>query len=91
MKLVVRPISDSQREIALTHQLVAAIADELWRLCGGNKTLNWLDAERHLRRIIAQTRAEAREAVVVRVAPSVPDQMSTRRTQPAQWECDATR
>ena len=69
MKIIVRPILDPQREIDLTHRLVAAIAEELWRLFGGNDALNWIEAEWHLQRIVAQARAEASEMAVVRVAP----------------------
>lgn len=71
MKIIVRPILDPQREIDLTHRLVAAIAEELWRLFGGNEKLNWIEAEWHLQRIVAQARAEARETAVVR-APLAP-------------------
>lgn len=69
MKIIVRPILDPQREIDLTHRLVAAIAEELWRLFGGNDALNWIEAEWHLQRIIAQARSEALETAVVRAAP----------------------
>jgi hypothetical protein len=35
----------------MTHRLVSAIAESLWRPHGGNYPLNWLDAARHLHRI----------------------------------------
>jgi hypothetical protein len=60
MRITVRPVVDPQREIDLTNQLVAAIAEELWRLYGGNDKLNWIEAERHLQRIVGEARAEAR-------------------------------
>jgi len=68
MRIIIRPIMDRQREIDLTQRLIAAIAEELWRLYGGNEQLNWLEAEMHLQRIVGETRAEARETRV-RFAP----------------------
>ena len=82
MKIIVRPILDPNREIDLTHRLVSAIAEELWRLFGGNDTLNWIEAEWHLQRIIAQARSEARETTVLRVKPSVPDRAMRRPVLP---------
>jgi hypothetical protein len=70
MKIVIRPIVDPQREIDLTNRLVSAIAEELWRLYGGNDHLNWLEAERHLERIVGEAQHEAAEAVFVSVAPA---------------------
>jgi hypothetical protein len=91
MKIIVRPILDPQREIDLTHRLVAAIAEELWRLFGGNETLNWIEAEWHLQRIVAQARAEAREMVVAHVAPSMADEAIRRWAQPARGVREAAR
>lgn len=65
MKIVVRPIVDPQREIDLTHRLVSAIAEELWSLYGGNEQLNWLEAERHLVRLVGAAGAEADETTFV--------------------------
>lgn len=70
MRLVIRPVQEPSREVDLTHRLTAAIADELWRLYGGNDQLNWLEAEMHLGRIVESVRLqvgrevteEAREA-----------------------------
>lgn len=70
MKLVIRPIQDPQRELDVTHRLVSAIAEELWNLYGGNDQLNWIEAERHLQRIVGQVRAGARESEVALVVPS---------------------
>jgi hypothetical protein len=61
MKIIVRPIAEPECEIDMTHRLVAAIAEELWRLYGGNEHLNWIEAERHLERIVADARREAKE------------------------------
>lgn len=68
MRIVVRPVADPQREIDLTHSLVSAIAEELWRMHGGNQQLNWLEAERHLQRIVGEARAEAARTYVVPLA-----------------------
>ncbi|MGD9789195.1 MAG: hypothetical protein AB7Q00_07060 [Phycisphaerales bacterium] len=58
MRITIRPVADRQREIDLTHRLIAVIAEELWRLYGGNEHLNWLEAELHLQAIVGQARAE---------------------------------
>ena len=67
MKIIVRPIVEPQREIDLTHRLASAIAEELWRLYGGNEQLNWMEAEGHLERLLGEARAEARETTFVSV------------------------
>ena len=73
MKLIVRPVAEPAREIDMTHRLVAAIAEELWRLYGGNDQLNWIEAERHLERLIADARREAAESDVVFIErPPIP-------------------
>lgn len=91
MKIIVRPILDPEREIDLTHRLVAAIAEELWRLFGGNDALNWIEAEGHLQQIVAQARGGADETAVVHVAPSVPHQAINRGMRPAQRERKSAR
>jgi hypothetical protein len=65
MKVIVRPVTDPECEIDITQRLVAAIAEELWRLYGGNDELNWIEAECHLERIVGAARAEAKGTVVV--------------------------
>jgi hypothetical protein len=65
MRILVRPVIDPQREIDMTHRLIAAIAEELWRLYRGNEQLNWLEAELHLQRIVGGVRTQAREAEMV--------------------------
>ncbi len=52
MRIIIHPLIEPEREIDVTHRLIAAIAEELWRLYGGNDHLNWIEAERHLRRIV---------------------------------------
>lgn len=71
MRIIVRPVSDPRRELDLTHRLVAAIAEELWRLYGVREQLNWLEAEMHLQRIVGEARAEAQETIVA-VVPAAP-------------------
>lgn len=70
MRIIVRPAVDPQKELDLTHRLVSAIAEELWRLHAGNEQLNWLEAERHLEAIVSGARAEALETVVVPCTPA---------------------
>lgn len=79
MKLAIRPIQDPHRELDVTRGLVSAIAEELWRLYGGNDELNWLEAELHLRRIVGEARAEAVETERKLVAPRMPP---TARAEP---------
>lgn len=73
MRIAIRPVADPQREIDLTNRLVSAIAEELWRLYGGNEHLNWLEAERHLERIVSGARREAAEPAPVRTARTPDD------------------
>jgi len=91
MKISIRPIEDPDREVDVTNQLVSAIAEELRRLFGGNETLNLIEAEWHLQRIIAQVQTEARETEVVRAASSAPEQAIKRRMQPAPRMREVTR
>jgi hypothetical protein len=50
---------EPEQERDVTDRLVAAIAEELWRLYGGNEQLNWVEAEAHLRRILDGARHAA--------------------------------
>jgi len=71
MRITVRPAADPGRELDLTHRLVSAIAEELWRLYGGNEQLNWIEAERHLEQIALQARTDPKDAlVIVAAAPA---------------------
>lgn len=65
MKIIVRPVVVPRRETDLTHRLVSAIAEELWSLQGGNRQLNWLEAECHLQWIGGAARAEVDETTFV--------------------------
>lgn len=56
MRIVIRPFGNPRREIEVTHRLTAAIAEALWAERGGNDVLNWLEAERHLARLLASGR-----------------------------------
>lgn len=71
MRIIICPVVDRQREIDLTQRLIAAIAEELWRLYGGNEQLNWLEAEMHLKRIVGEERADAGVTEVLLVEPPV--------------------
>lgn len=62
MRIIVRPVIDPQREIDLTHRLVSTIAEELWRHFGGNDEVNWLEAERLLKRMVCKHRGEIAES-----------------------------
>lgn len=53
MRLTIRPAMDPEREIDLTHAVVAAIAQQIHVHCGGNEVLNWLEAERFLARVVS--------------------------------------
>jgi hypothetical protein len=88
MKLVIRPIQDQHRELDVTHRLVSAIAQELWRLYGGNDELNWLEAELHLGRMVGEAHAEASETELLLVRLRVP--ATTRAEPPAgrSWRLD---
>lgn len=79
MKLVIRPIQDSHRELGVSHRVVSVIAAELWRLCGGNDELNWLEAELHLGRMVGEARAEASETELLLLRLRVP---TTTRAEP---------
>lgn len=48
MQLVIRPMLDPRNEIDVTHELVKAVAEELWRRYGGNDVLNWMEAQWHI-------------------------------------------
>jgi hypothetical protein len=50
---------DPERELDLTQRLVAAIAEEISRNCGGNDQLNWIEAESYLRHLLGDARGEA--------------------------------
>lgn len=71
MRVIIRPVIDRQREIDLTHRLIAAIAEELWRRYGGNEQLNWLEAEMHLHQIMGAARVEAGATAALHAEPPV--------------------
>lgn len=48
MRLIIRPMFGPSAGIDITHRVVTLIAQELWRLHGGNDVVNWLEAERLL-------------------------------------------
>lgn len=46
MPITIRPSLSPDREVDVTSAVTAAVAYELWRHCGGNAVVNWLEAER---------------------------------------------
>ncbi len=70
--LSIRPTAAPQRTIDLTRVLTAAVAHELWQQCGGNESLNWLEAERFIHDIASrlggvQAPADAHEDEAVEI------------------------
>lgn len=61
MRVTVTPSLTPHLHIDVTNALTAAIAQELARAQGGNDVLNWLEAERLLRGLIASDRAMPHE------------------------------
>lgn len=55
MRLVIRPMLDPRNEIDVTHQIVKAIAEELWRRHGGNDVLNWMEAQWHIEALLERS------------------------------------
>ena len=52
MRIAIKPSAAPDREIDVTHALVRAVAEELWRNCGGNDVLNWMEAEQFVRSLV---------------------------------------
>ena len=52
MRIVIRPSASPERELDVTPAIIAAVAHALWAQGGGNDVLNWLEAERHVARLI---------------------------------------
>jgi hypothetical protein len=82
MKIIIRPVMEPQREMDLTNRLISAIAEELWRLYGGNERLDWLEAERHLERIVEEARREAGATALLRgvAAPAAAEESAYAMT-----------
>jgi hypothetical protein len=51
-RLSIRPTAAPTRTIDLTHALTSAVAHELWKSCGGNEAVNWLEAERFIHTLL---------------------------------------
>ena len=54
MPITIRPSMSPDRELDLTQALTAAVAHELWKHCGGNEIVNWLEAERIVGSLMAR-------------------------------------
>jgi hypothetical protein len=52
MRIVIRPSASPERELDVTRAIVASVAHALWAHGGGNEVVNWLEAERHVARLI---------------------------------------
>ena len=46
MPIRIRPLMMPGRELDVMGALTAAVAHELWKACGGNEVVNWIEAER---------------------------------------------
>lgn len=90
MRIVIRPVLEPQRELDVTRRLISAIAEELWRLYGGNEQLNWLEAEQHLRGIVGQTQADAERAAALNAERSAQAGVCVgpRGRRPGTWGAD---
>lgn len=56
MRIVIRTSTGPQRELDVTQAVVSAVAYALWQNFGGNATLNWMEAERQLIRLMGPDR-----------------------------------
>lgn len=56
MPWTIRPMMDPRNEIDVRRLLVKAVAEEIWRRCGGNEVLNWMEAEWHVEGLLEQAR-----------------------------------
>lgn len=57
MPITIKPSMLPERELDLTQALTAAVAHELWKHCGGNEVVNWLEAERIVAGLTLRARA----------------------------------
>ena len=57
MSITLRPSAAPDRQIDLTSVLVKAVAEELWRTCGGNDVLNWMEAEQFVQSLAGRNAA----------------------------------
>ena len=80
MPISVRPSMSPDRELELTAVLTAAVAHELWKHCGGNEVVNWLEAEL----FVASLAVMRRSSRGARHAPdrSAPHPRAPRRPDP---------
>jgi hypothetical protein len=86
MRIVIHPVLEPRREIDVTRRLVSAIAEEIWRLYGGSSQLNWLEAERHLERIVEEARSLASRAEVAGLPGASGDPAQTTRSRNARLD-----
>jgi hypothetical protein len=58
MRITIRPAANPERELDVTHALIAAVAHQLWEHGAGNHVVNWLEAERFVARLAAGMHAD---------------------------------
>lgn len=61
MRFIIHPTAEPDHEVDITNRLIGAIAKELWLRYGGNETINWIEAERHLQAIVEEARNQANQ------------------------------
>ncbi len=64
MRWTIRPMTDPRHKIDVRRLLVKALAEEIWRRCGGNEVLNWMEAEWHVEGLLGQARPGETTAAV---------------------------
>jgi len=61
-----------------TRRLVDAMAQELWSLYGRSGSLNWAGIDRHLCRVVAQARRDARDPRAILVPANATSRSAAR-------------
>ena len=54
MRVTIKPSANPTQEIDITGALVGAVAAEIWKHCGGNDVLNWMEAEQFVASLVAR-------------------------------------
>lgn len=52
MRVTIKPSAHPSQEIDVTSALVSAVAAEIWKHCGGNDVVNWMEAERFIQTLV---------------------------------------
>jgi len=80
MRIVIRPSTAPDRELDITHALVAAVAAELWKASGGNDVVNWMEAERQVAHLFAAQQQELPGRAAEPARPKTPGRARLRTT-----------